>query len=215
MEIQEKKDRTVKIIKNILCMGFIPIIILGFYIGINFKPDKEFVKYSHETPENTYVAVDIVAIQACVETYDVVLENEGTEIVKGDQVSATEYECVFVSDDGYTGVITIPEVVYNGERMKPIIEAMSDVTLAPEPIRFYGNTTKEISSKMEEWLAEGGFDPEVIAPVRIVGSAVPEKEVSKVGTAIIFIGIFMGLAGFVLALTINLKEGKRERQALR
>ncbi|MDO5477681.1 MAG: hypothetical protein Q4G23_00770 [Clostridia bacterium] len=213
MEIEEKKEKTIKIIKNILCATFVPLIILGCYIGVNFKPDKEFVKYSHETPENTYVAVDIVAIQACVESYDVVLENEGTEIVKGDQVSVTEYECVFVSDDGYTGIITIDEVIYNGEQMKPIIAAMSDVTLSPEPVRFYGNTTTEISSKMEEWLAEGGFDPDIMAPVRIKGSIMPEKEVSKVGTAIIFVGIFAGLAGFVLALMVNLKQGKRERQA--
>lgn len=208
--MNEKKYGTLKLIKNILCIAFIPIIILGFYIGINFKPDKEFVKYSYETPENTYIAVDIVAIQACVESYGVTLENEGTEIVKGDQVTPTEYECVFVSDDGYTGIITIDEVVYNGELMKPVIAAMADVTLNPEPVRLYGNTTMEISSKMEEWLAEGGYDPDMIAPVRIKGSLMPEKEVSVVGTAIIFAGIFMGLAGFVLALIVNFNKEKFE-----
>lgn len=193
-EADMKKYNKLRLVKNVLCIAFIPVMILGFYIGINFKPDKEFVKYSYETAENTYIAVDVISIQACGETFNDSLGNV--------------YECVFVADDGYTGIITVPKGDYDDEAMKDVIAAMSDVTLEVEPIRFYGNTTMAISSAMEEWTSANGFLLEQLAPVRIIGSRTPEKGVSTVGMTIVCIGAFLAIVAFVLALTVNMKKNK-------
>ncbi len=193
-EADMKKYNKLRLVKNVFCIAFIPVIISGFFIGINYKPDKEFVKYSYETAENTYIAVDIVAIQACGETFNDTLGGV--------------YECVFVTDDGYTGIITIPKGDYDDEAMKDVIAAMSDVTLEVEPVRFYGNTTMAVSSAMEEWVTANGFILEQLAPVRIIGSRTPEKGVSAVGMTIAGIGAFLAIVAFVLALTVNMKKNK-------
>ena len=162
-----------------------------------FRPDKEFVKYSYDIAENTYTAVDIIAIKACV-----------SEETKTD---GEQYECAFVDNEGITGVISIPVAVYNSDEIKPLIEAMADVNLNPEPVRFYGNTTSAVSVETEQWMEEKGYNLDQIAPVRIRGSLVPEKGVSTLGWTLFWLAAVLMLVWFVYLLMENWQRNQAKR----
>ena len=190
-EADSKKYKTNRIIKNALCIVSVLVFVLGWYIGLNFKPDKEFTKYDYSTAADTYTAVDIIAIEAC---------NEDENLI--------EYECAFVTEDNYTGIISSSRGEYNSDAVKPIIEAMYNMDITPEPVRFYGNTTMDVSDTTRQWAADRGHDVDQFAPVRIRGSMTREKGVSVPGIATICAGVLLMLLAFVYACVVNLQKNR-------